>query len=46
MIKVPHHLVYSVVAALYAGACFGLDKTLVAGLLAAGYTLLALASEH
>ena len=45
MIKVPHALVYGVIAFMYAGSCFGLDKTLVAVILTAAYVLLAVEKE-
>ena len=46
MFAVPPRLVYAVLTALYAGASFGLDKGLVAGLLAGAYALLAMARGH
>ena len=38
---VPHKIVYGALAALYAGACLGLDKPMVWGLVALSYVVLA-----
>jgi len=40
--KVPHKLIYGILAVLYAASCFIVDKTIVSALIATGYTMLAL----
>jgi len=40
-LRVPHKVVYGMLAGLYFGACLGLDKTTVSALVALGYALLA-----
>ena len=46
MFNVSHKFIYGTLALLYAGSCIGLDKTVVAAIVALGYALLALDESH
>ncbi len=45
MFNISHRFVYAVLAGLYAGACLGLDKSLVTALVSMAYVALALDRE-